>query len=145
MQGGGIGQTAAVLPDQIAGDGVDGLDGVAGVGDEHDAIVNDRRGLHRAGFKTACPDHLELTDIVGVDLVERAETIVVDSATVGEPVAVIGVCEHFVGHRRQIAYRALGKRRYGEQPESRGPCKDHFQQFGRQLPHSLSLMVRVCC
>ena len=61
-----FGQLALVLPDQVAGPGVEGEELVVRRGDEHDAVVDDRRRLV-AGVDAGrvAPDRGQVLDVVG--------------------------------------------------------------------------------
>ena len=65
-------EPAAVLPDQIAGGGVERVDDVAGTGEEHHAVVHERRRLLRARLQRPGPDEPQPRYVVTVDLVEGA-------------------------------------------------------------------------
>ena len=77
----------AVLPDEIAGRGVEGLDDIARVRHVHDAVVDERRALLAAGAEGARPDEAQIAHVVAIDLVERAVAPAVERAAPHQPVA----------------------------------------------------------
>ena len=102
---------AAVLPDEIAGDGVDGLDDVARVRHVQHAAVGQRCALLAAAAPyRARPDHTQVAHVAAVDLVERAVAPAVERAAPHEPVARGGILQHRVGDRCDGSAR-LGLRR----------------------------------
>src|SRR5262249_11357735 len=88
-----------VLPEQIAGGGVDGLYFVAEAVGEQDSVVNQRRAFVWAGGKGPAPGDAQGFDGGAVDLLERAEALVVESSAPSEPCAGGGTREHGVGDR----------------------------------------------
>ena len=102
-----VGQPRAVHPDDVAGHRVDGPDDVPGAGEEHDAVVHDRRRLVVAGPDRDGPRELQVADVVARDLVEGAVAVAVAGAPPVQPVAGRGVGEHGVGHRGQLVRHGL--------------------------------------
>src|SRR5262252_2048500 len=99
-----FGQLPLVTPDLLAGLRVDGDHLVLWRRYEHDAVVDDRRGLVAfvdAGRKG--PRRLQILDVGRVDLVERAVALAVISAPVEHPVAGFGVGEPIGGNRAVVA------------------------------------------
>src|SRR5690606_7021217 len=84
-------QLAAVLPDQFARRGVKRLYHVERVGEEHDPVVDQGGRLVDAGFHRPDPCQLQIIDVLGGDLVQRAVTPGVQGTTPVDPVARIGV------------------------------------------------------
>ena len=68
----------------------------------HDAAIDDRRRFLRAGRQTARPGHAQLPDIALVDLVERAEALLVERAADHQPVGRIGIGQHLLGDRYEL-------------------------------------------
>ena len=62
----------AILPQQVAGGGVERLHDVAGTGQEHHPVVHDRRGLLRPRLHRPGPDQTEIADVAAGDLLQRA-------------------------------------------------------------------------
>src|SRR6185437_5382972 len=62
-------------------------------GDVHDTVNDDGRGLLRAmhRIQVDVPGELQLTYVVGVDLLQRAEALLVVRTAVREPIARIAV------------------------------------------------------
>ena len=127
-----LGAVAAVLPQQVAGDGVDGLDDVARVRHVHHAAVHQRRALLAARGKRARPDHAQLAHVVAVDLVERAVAPAVERPPPHQPVFRGGILEHGVGDRckpiRGLRRRNAGRcdeqqrrRHHGPAPQAQPP------------------------
>ena len=99
-----------VLPHDLAGLGVEGGDVVVPCRDVHDPLVDDRGRLlgvlrGAAGAEMRPPDALQLTDVRGVDLVQRRVPLVLDVPAVGEPVAP--------WKRAELVTRELGRGRDG--------------------------------
>ena len=88
---------APVLPDEVAGHRVDRLDDVAGVRHEQHAVADQRRPLLPARAERARPDHPQLTDVVAVDLVERAVAPAVERPAPHQPLVVARILELRVG------------------------------------------------
>ena len=87
-----------VFPDQCAGLGVERKHVVVAGGDIHDAILDDRRSLHRifqakARAEVHYPRALQVLHVVAVDLGERRKTRVVPIAADGEPFLAGGLAE----------------------------------------------------
>ena len=83
---------AAVLPQEVAGAGVEGLDHVAGVRDIHDAVVHERRRLRHPGLEAPGPGEPELVHVAPVDLVEGAVAPAIEGAPPAQPVGGSGFC-----------------------------------------------------
>src|SRR6516165_12129091 len=99
-----FGQLPLVTPDLVAGLRVEGDDLVLWSRHEHDAVVDDRRGL--MAFVDASrkgPRWLQILDVGRVDLVERAVPLAVISAPVEHPVAGFGVGEPIGSNRAVVA------------------------------------------
>ena len=106
---------ALVLPDQIAIRGVEGLDAAARCHHVHHAAVDDRRRFLRARWQAARPGHAKLGDVALVDLVERAEPMLVVGAADVQPVCRVGIGQHRLRDRDER--RGLGE--YGLRPWTR--------------------------
>ncbi len=96
-------QLALVFPDEIAGRGVEGLDLVGVIEDIKHAVMDDRGRLGGARDQRPRPRHLEILDIVLVDLVERAVAVAVKRAPPHQPVGRRRIAQHRVRNRREIA------------------------------------------
>ncbi len=93
----------AMLPDERAGLGIERVDVVVAGREIHDAVLHDRRALHRifgadARAEIDHPGGLEGLDVVAVDLGERGIARVAPVAADGEPLlagrlAEISLCE----------------------------------------------------
>jgi hypothetical protein len=101
---------AGIFPDQIAIGGIDRLNRGAGREQIHDAAVDDRHRFLRAVRQTARPGHPQLADVAFVDLVERAEALLIERAVHHQPIARIGIGQRRLRHRN----KALGEGTYGE-------------------------------
>ena len=128
-----VGRVAvAVLPDEVARGGVDGLDDVAGVGQEHHPVVHERRRLVLTLAHREHPGQLELAHVLARDLVERAVALVVARAAPGQPVVRGRLPQQLVGDRRQRAGAAVAEpRRAGL---GRRRPEPHGLQHGRIHP-----------
>ena len=108
------GQLALVAPQQIASGRVQRHDLAVRRGDEHHAVVDDRRGFV-AGVNTGrhAPDRDEILHVAGVDLIERTVAPSLVTAAGHEPVFRLGIGQTSVGHRRIVrrVRRAGGVRR----------------------------------
>ena len=62
----------AVLPEAVPGRRVHRLHDVAGAGDEHHAVVHERRRLAEPLSDLPAPDELQLVDVLPADLIQRA-------------------------------------------------------------------------
>jgi hypothetical protein len=136
-------QVAPVFPDQIAGCGVERLDLVGIIEDEQHAVMDDRRRLGGAGGHRPRPRHLEVLDVVLVDLIERAV-----------PIAVIGTPPHQPIRRRWIAQHRVGDG--GEGPRRIAgllrECRRAREQQTRQsegrvpaIPHCRHCFLPLLC
>ena len=125
-----LGHFAPVLPEEIAGGGVDRLDHVPRVGHVEDAVVGERRALLAPRVEPARPDQAQVADVVRVDLIEGAVAPAVERPAPHEPVVRGGGLEHGVGDRDELAVRRLGAR--GVRPRG-DQQRDHGeeQQAGR--------------
>ena len=102
-----VGQPRAVHPDDVAGHRVDGPDDVPRTGEEHDAVVHERRRLVVAGPDRYRPRELQVADVVARDLVEGAVAVAVAGAPPAQPVARRRVGEEDVGDRGQLMRHRL--------------------------------------
>ena len=120
----------AVHPQHLAGRGVERHDGAARAGGRvEDAVDHQRRGLEvelrprteRVGLEA--PGHLQLVEVVAVDLVERPVAAAGEIAAVGRPFAVslARLSEDAVVHRRQ----------QGDEREHRDGKRTESAQHGR--------------
>jgi hypothetical protein len=115
-----FGHLAPVLPDEIAGRGVQSLSDVVGIREIQDPVLNERRAfLIGAVAERPRPRELQLRDVAPADLVERAVAPVVQRAPPHRPVGRVGVREHCVGDRREVGDRLLRDGRDGK-GQSRG-------------------------
>ena len=103
-----LGHLAAVLPDEIAGRGVQRLSHVIGIREIQDPVVYERRALLiGAVAERPRPHELELRDVAPVDLVEGAVAPAVQRAPPHQPVGRRRIRKHLVGDRREIRHRVL--------------------------------------
>ena len=88
-----------IAPEQVAGLGVDREHLVEGRGDEHDAVVDDRRRLMTLGrARRHRPHGRQVGDVARVDAIERAVAPRAVLAQIHEPVARFGGLEPRIGH-----------------------------------------------
>ena len=100
-------QSPGILPDQVAGRAIDRLHLVGIVEDVEHAVMHDRRGLGGARRERPGPGHLQILDVVLVDLVERAVAPAVIGAPPHQPVGRIGLEQHRIGHRLEVRHRGV--------------------------------------
>ena len=104
-------QVASILPDQVAGRGVQRLHLVGVIPDVEDTVVHDRRALGRTVGQRPGPGNLQVLDVVLGDLVERAEAEAVIGAAPHQPVARVRVAQHLVGDGTHVL-RHIGRSRW---------------------------------
>src|SRR5438270_513702 len=88
---GSLGEGHVSLPSS-PGDGIEGEDVVVARGDVHDAVDDNRIGFEdvlttSARAEPGKPGAFEAADIARIELIERRVTLVVERATVGDPVS----------------------------------------------------------
>ena len=147
-----------VVPDQVAGGGVERLQVVvARLGDVHHAVVDQRPDLLRPLLHRAHPGEPELSDVVAVDLIQRAEGLEVVGAVRHQPVGGIRVAEHLVRDRHEFLFlpgrgqlglqAGFGRRRLPESHSSTTTMPAHagvsdfsmaFAPFGSVDPSELA-------
>ena len=120
------GDLRPVLPDQVAVGGVERLDHAAGMRQVHDPVVDQRRRLLGAGVvHRPRPHQLELADVLGRDLVERAVAPGVLRPSPVEPLSRFRVAQHLLRDRLETGF--LGR--------DAGRCEQHRGKTV-QAPHS---------
>ena len=95
-------------PEHGAGLRIQSINRLAEVPQEHDSVVNDRRGLidgPGARIHAVCPGNLEILHARAIDLVQRAVAPTVLCAPPVEPVAWRRIAQHLFGNRRQFVER----------------------------------------
>ena len=113
-----LGELPLVQPELVARAGVHRDDPIFRGGDEHDAVVDDRRRLvARRDAGRQRPHRFQAGHVLGRDLVQRAVAPAVVGAAVHQPVAVGGRPQPLVGDRR--VGRFLRRRRRNRRPEGR--------------------------
>ena len=113
-----LGHAAPVLPDEIAGDGVERLRDVVRVREVQDAVVHECRAFLVAGRERPRPDELELLDVARRDVLQRAVAPVVQRAPPHQPIGRIGIREHRVSNGLDLVDLAVGMSQSGERKES---------------------------
>ncbi len=107
-----FGPFMCVGPDQIARFGINCFDIVVVGPQEHDAVVYDRHDFLLSDLAhRPAPGQLQISDIVVVDLVERAMSPVVDRPSPLQPIGGVGIENHLVCHGLIIAPGILGPER----------------------------------
>ena len=96
----------AVLPDQLAGAGIERLNDVVGIRQIDNAVVHQRRGLvaPRCLVHRPNPGEAQVMYVLARDLGQRAVIPCLIIAADHQPVAGIGVAEHFVGDRDVVLH-----------------------------------------
>jgi hypothetical protein len=93
----------AVLPDQIAGCRIERLNDAARIRQIHDAVVDERRRLLRAGVvHRPRPRQLKLPDVLAGDLIERTVAPGIVGAPPVQPVTRRRIAEHCLRHRTEV-------------------------------------------
>ena len=133
QRGGVLDPRPAVFPQPGAVANVERLDVVARLDQEHDAVVDERRGLLQALRHGPRPGEAQVTDISGVDLVEGAVTPVVVAAPPHQPVVPRGVDEHLLGDRRVVVGGGLCRDERSREQARR----DHAANGSREQTHPL--------
>ena len=85
---------SSILPQEIPGRGVERLDDVLHIGEEHDAVVDNRLHLLIALVHRPRPDQLELVNAVDVDLVKGAVAPQRVAVPKADPVVSVRAAEH---------------------------------------------------
>ena len=91
------GQQPRILPEQVAGGGIERFEFVAGAVQEHHAVMNQGRGFIGAGGKRPCPRDAQIVHIRFRNLLQRAESLIIETAAPREPLACGRVLQHRVG------------------------------------------------
>ena len=143
-----VGAVPAVLPDQVAGDGVDGLDDVARVGHVQDAVIDQRRPLLGSLRHPPGPDHAQRADVGAIDLVQRAVAPAVERAPPHRPVRRVRILQHRIRDRREAV--VLGGGRTGPEEEQErdermsATSEGHGELLGRRRRRALTGALGVC-
>jgi hypothetical protein len=90
------------MPQQITAHSIERVKHTPGSGDIHDPVCHQWRGFHRAiGIDVEIPGQLEIRDIVLVNVSQRAESLLIISAPMREPVAwlFVRIDDSFRGYR----------------------------------------------
>ena len=111
---------AAVLPQQVAGHGVDRLQVIVRVRHEQHAAVRQRRPLLGPRRQGPRPYQLQIADVVAIHLVERAVAPTVLRAAPHQPVARRRILEHGVGDGNESGIFTELRCRCGERREDDG-------------------------
>ena len=99
-----VGQRPLVLPEEVAGHGVDGLDDVARIRHVQDAVIDQGSALlASACAERARPLQAQIADVAAVDLVERTAAPAVQGAAPHRPVAGIRRPQHRIGNGNEYA------------------------------------------
>ena len=110
-------QTARVLPEQVAGGGIERLHLVAVAVNEQDAVVDDRRRLIRLRWAaTRSTPTRSSSNVTFVDLLQRAESRRVVGPPPRQPLAVGRLRQHGFGDRPYRIERIGSRRRRAESP-----------------------------
>src|SRR5207247_10383763 len=97
------GKLVLVLPQQIALHRVQCLDDAARIGQIHDAVVHERRGLLVSRSDGPGPGELELPDVLAIDLIERTVAPAIVRTSPVKPVGGGRVQQRFIGYRTSQA------------------------------------------
>ena len=99
-----IWQAGIVLPDFLAGLGIDGIDAGVGCRHVHHAILDQRLGFLATHFlvaKRESPYRLQMLDIVGIEIFQNTETLSLSAHAIADNVfrGLVVVDDVFVGYR----------------------------------------------
>ena len=126
-----LGDVPAVLPEEVAGDGVDRLQVVLRVRHVEPSAVGQRRPLLGPGRQGAGPHHAQVAHVVAIDLVEGAVAPAVERAPPHQPVARRRVLEHGVGDGdERVSVRGGGLRAEREGSDRLHRQDEHRRQKG---------------
>jgi hypothetical protein len=128
-----LGQFAPVFPDLIAVDRVDRQHTGTRAHHIHHALCDDRRGFRCAGRQAARPRHLELADVALVDLIERAEALLVVGPVDHQPVAGRRIGELVACYRLEAVRLRRDIRRESESTKHRC-CDVETAPYHASLP-----------
>ena len=128
------------MPKQIAIGGVEGLDNIAVAGDEHHAVMHQRRRLGGADRQRPGPDRHQAFDIGLGDLLKRAEARAVARAAPAQPIAIRRRGQHCFADRRNLVERIGNRRGVGRQFDVRG---EHRK--ATNMPRQAHLPGIFCC
>ena len=120
---------APILPQQLTIARVERIDDVAGVGQIHDPVVHERRGLRGTRLERPRPRQLQRAHIGGRDLIERAVAPAVQRAAPVQPVRRIGVREHRIGHVSQHGHGAGRDDLRSDRSRVRGRLSPHAARW----------------
>ena len=129
-------QAAGVLPEQVSAGGVERVHLVAEAVHEQHAVVHDWGRLARPGRQRPRPRGAQAADVGGRDLPQRAVARRVVGAPPQQPVAVVRILQHGVGHRTDAVEGVAphGNRRQddaGRQPAAAGSPARRQRRHGR--------------
>ena len=91
------GQQPHILPEQVAGGGIERFEFVSRTVQEHHSVMNQGRGFIGAGGKRPCPRDAQIVHIRFRNLLQRAESVIVETAAPREPVARGRILQQRVG------------------------------------------------
>jgi hypothetical protein len=90
-------QEPCILPQQVACGGIQRFEFIAGAVQKHHAVMNYGRGFIGARRKRPSPRHAQTVHIGFHNLLERAESLIIEAAAPSEPVALGRVLQQRVG------------------------------------------------
>jgi len=97
-------ELVGVLPDQLAGRGIDGLQHVAGAGEVHHAVVDQWRPLVAALAHREYPGELQIAHVVAAHLRERTVALGIFRAPPAQPVFRGRIAQHVLADGAEILY-----------------------------------------
>ncbi len=113
------GQRAPMLPELLARRGIERRRDVRRAREVQHAVVHERDALLRGcGVEIDGPRERELRDVAAIDAVERAVAPAVERAAPHQPVGGIGILEHGVRDRNDLAL-CRGRNRYENREQRR--------------------------
>jgi hypothetical protein len=99
------GQQPGILPEQVAGGGIERFEFVAGAVQKNHAVMNQGRGFIGARGKRPCPCDAQIVHIRFRNLLQRAESLVIETAAPREPLACGRVLQQRVGDGSDLIER----------------------------------------
>ena len=104
-----------VFPDRRACCRIESAHGARRQCGVHHAVVNKRNRFRRSRGHVEIEDHLELSDILFVDLLQRAVALGIIRPAEHQPIIRTRVLQHLLGHRSEPRSRGLRRLRQNDQ------------------------------
>jgi hypothetical protein len=133
---------ATIFPEELPGAAVERLHHVPRIGDEQNAVVDQRRGLRCAGLHCPRPLEPQVPDVLCRDLRERTEALSVERPPPAQPRRRIWIGEHRIGHwRHPNRRRGWRHRTDGGRARRRTGCVRLWPQAPQEADHRRNIFV----